>query len=195
MAGQKAAERVSELRLLLMADTKMAEAEDMAEDMVDSEEGDDDSSSNDSDFEVPEVSEKDQEKLAELEANLKAEPSNYYVHIQVCTGSICLAKPKPYIYKQFTSSSLSYDCVTDRRLGLWMQYITWLKHCKLKGQLQSARKQMQKLFPLTSDLWLEWIKEKIQGARSPKDRAAIEELFGLATQDYLCIAIWESYLK
>lgn len=76
-----------------------------------------------------------------------------------------------------------------------MQLINTLKGCKLKARLSDARHRMQQLFPLNEQLWLDWINDTMANISSEEDAAALKQLFQLATQDYVSVNIWESYLQ
>lgn len=54
---------------------------------------------------------------------------------------------------------------------------------------------MQKLFPLNEQLWLDWINDSMANISSEADAEALKQLFLLATQDYVSVNIWESYLQ
>ena len=57
-----------------------------------------------------------------------------------------------------------------------------------------ARQGMQRHFPLSERLWLDWLDDELKAASKPKAQAAIQELFELAVQDYLSVPIWTKYL-
>jgi hypothetical protein len=76
-----------------------------------------------------------------------------------------------------------------------LQLINTLRHCKLKTRLSDARQRMQKLFPLNEQLWLDWINDSMANISSEADAEALKQLFLLATQDYVSVNIWESYLQ
>lgn len=54
---------------------------------------------------------------------------------------------------------------------------------------------MQKLFPLSEQLWLDWINDSMANISTAEDAEALKQLFQLATQDYMSVNIWESYLQ
>lgn len=53
-------------------------------------------------------------------------------------------------------------------------------------RLRVARENMSTTFPLTSDIWLAWIKDEIKLALSNEQKMAVIELCEKATHDYLC---------
>ena len=54
---------------------------------------------------------------------------------------------------------------------------------------------MQKQFPLSERLWLDWLEDELKAATKPEAQAAITALFELAVQDYLSVAIWAKYME
>ena len=51
---------------------------------------------------------------------------------------------------------------------------------------------MHARFPLSPELWLKWLDDE---ETSKADSGFIEELFKLATEDYLSVDIWEKYIR
>jgi hypothetical protein len=75
------------------------------------------------------------------------------------------------------------------------QYIEVLRKCKLNVQLQSAHERMGSLFPLSEQLWTEWVNDELAQVQGPEDVQRIQGLFDRATQDYLSVGLWCSYLE
>ena len=53
---------------------------------------------------------------------------------------------------------------------------------------------MQQLYPLTEQLWLEWLDDETT-AKSVTAVAETEQLFQTAVQDYLSVAVWKAYIR
>lgn len=51
---------------------------------------------------------------------------------------------------------------------------------------------MQQLFPLTEDLWLDWLSQEQLSSTEPED---VSRLYKLAVEDYLSVPLWEAYLR
>lgn len=51
---------------------------------------------------------------------------------------------------------------------------------------------MAERFPLTETLWVEWLEDEL--AAGTTDFSYMQSLFKRATEDYLSVAVWESYL-
>jgi hypothetical protein len=54
---------------------------------------------------------------------------------------------------------------------------------------------MQKQFPLSERLWLDWLEDELKDAAKPTAQPAIAAIFELAVQDYLSVSIWAEYLE
>ena len=76
-----------------------------------------------------------------------------------------------------------------------MQYISILRKCKMRARLTTARTAMHSKFPLSEPLWIEWLDDEIAACHNEESINHVEQLFGLAVQDYLSIPIWTKYLK
>lgn len=72
-----------------------------------------------------------------------------------------------------------------------VQYITLLRKAKLRERLKAARRTMQEVFPLTEQLWVEWLDDEAPSTSC----AGMMKLFELAVGEYLSIAIWRKYLE
>lgn len=99
-----------------------------------------------------------------------------------------------------TDSCIVQQCVPDRSLlyscrFVLLQLLDTLKRCKLKARLSEARARMQQLFPLNEGLWLDWINDTMANISTQEDADAVKQLFQQATQDYVSVNIWESYLQ
>uniref|UniRef100_A0ABM5F2Q7 Squamous cell carcinoma antigen recognized by T-cells 3 n=1 Tax=Pogona vitticeps TaxID=103695 RepID=A0ABM5F2Q7_9SAUR len=62
-------------------------------------------------------------------------------------------------------------------------------------KLRKARQKMSELFPLTEEIWLDWLKDEIRMATENSDREKIYNLFERAVKDYLCPEIWLEYAQ
>lgn len=76
-----------------------------------------------------------------------------------------------------------------------MQFINLLRKVKMFSKLRSARESMQQQYPLTEELWLQWLSDETPAAKSADAIASIEELFQKAVNDYLSVPLWEAYIK
>lgn len=53
-------------------------------------------------------------------------------------------------------------------------------------RLRAARENMSAKYPLSSELWLAWLRDEIKLATTPEQKAAVEILCERAVIDYLC---------
>ncbi|XP_075389468.1 spliceosome associated factor 3, U4/U6 recycling protein isoform X2 [Tenrec ecaudatus] len=75
-------------------------------------------------------------------------------------------------------------------------HVDLIKLLRLEGELtkvRAARQKMSELFPLTEELWLEWLHDEINMALDGLDREHVYELFEKAVNDYICPNIWLEY--
>lgn len=62
-------------------------------------------------------------------------------------------------------------------------------------RLRDAREGMSKIFPLTEELWLEWLKDEIPLACIPEQREKVTALFERAVKDYQSVRVWILYCQ
>ncbi|KAK6637729.1 hypothetical protein RUM44_008151 [Polyplax serrata] len=75
----------------------------------------------------------------------------------------------------------------------YVDLITVLKKLVDLDKLRFARKQMSKRFPLTTDLWTDWLQDEINLATSTREKEQIIDLFETAVKDYLSVELWLQY--
>ncbi len=76
-----------------------------------------------------------------------------------------------------------------------LQYVNLLRKCKLREKLRTARESMQEHYPLTEQLWLEWLHDEAVTAKSITETEQASQLFQKAVQDYLSVPIWKAYIE
>ena len=62
-------------------------------------------------------------------------------------------------------------------------------------QLRSARKAFSEKYPLTGDLWIQWIEDEIKVISSDEEKAYIVELFEKGLKDYVSVDLWLEYCQ
>lgn len=75
-------------------------------------------------------------------------------------------------------------------------HVDLIRLLRLEGELtkvRAARQKMSEIFPLTEELWLEWLHDEISMALDVVDREHVYELFEKAVKDYICPDIWLEY--
>ncbi|KAL4457863.1 hypothetical protein ABPG75_012728 [Micractinium tetrahymenae] len=76
-----------------------------------------------------------------------------------------------------------------------VQYIEVLRRCKMGARLREAWQAMHAAFPLTEQLWFDWLSDEIEGISEAEDVARILALMGEAVKDYLSVSLWAQYLE
>ncbi|XP_058512452.1 squamous cell carcinoma antigen recognized by T-cells 3 isoform X1 [Ochotona princeps] len=75
-------------------------------------------------------------------------------------------------------------------------HVDLIRLLRLEGELsrvRMARQKMSEIFPLTEELWLEWLHDEINMALDGLDREHVYDLFEKAVKDYICPNIWLEY--
>lgn len=62
-------------------------------------------------------------------------------------------------------------------------------------EMRTAYERFSKHFPLTAELWLDWIKDEMRVANTEKEKKCVVELFDKAVQDYLSVDLWLEYVQ
>ncbi|KAL3243780.1 hypothetical protein MRX96_019730 [Rhipicephalus microplus] len=73
--------------------------------------------------------------------------------------------------------------------------IAYLRNTGNLERLRDAREAMAKIFPLTPELWLEWIKDESTLCEGDEEKEKVLPLFERAVQDYLSVALWLEYAQ
>ncbi|XP_051017649.1 squamous cell carcinoma antigen recognized by T-cells 3 isoform X2 [Acomys russatus] len=87
--------------------------------------------------------------------------------------------------EQLSINAYDYNC-----------HVELIRLLRLEGELNKvrmARQKMSETFPLTEELWLEWLHDEISMAVDGLDREHVYELFERAVKDYICPNIWLEY--
>ncbi|XP_061585123.1 squamous cell carcinoma antigen recognized by T-cells 3 [Cololabis saira] len=89
--------------------------------------------------------------------------------------------------EQLSINAFDYNCHVDL-----------IKLLKQEGELvrlRKARQKMSELFPLTEEIWLDWLKDEISLTEEESNRDTVYELFERAVKDYICPDIWLEYAQ
>ncbi|XP_077377625.1 spliceosome associated factor 3, U4/U6 recycling protein [Festucalex cinctus] len=89
--------------------------------------------------------------------------------------------------EQLSINAFDYNCHVD--------LIKLLKHDGELPRLRKARQKMSELFPLTEEIWLDWLKDEIGLTEDEPNREKVNELFERAIKDYICPDIWLEYAQ
>ncbi|XP_073528400.1 squamous cell carcinoma antigen recognized by T-cells 3 isoform X1 [Phyllobates terribilis] len=89
--------------------------------------------------------------------------------------------------EQLSINAFDYNCHLD--------LIKLLRQEGELDRLRRARQKMSELFPLTEEIWLDWLKDEMKIAEDGSSREAVYELFEKAVKDYICPEIWLEYAQ
>ncbi|XP_051520916.1 squamous cell carcinoma antigen recognized by T-cells 3 [Myxocyprinus asiaticus] len=89
--------------------------------------------------------------------------------------------------EQLSINAFDYNCHVD--------LIKLLRQEGKLHRLRKARQKMSELFPLTEEIWLDWLKDEIRLTEDESDREKVYELFERALKDYVCPEIWLEYVQ
>ncbi|XP_071037200.1 squamous cell carcinoma antigen recognized by T-cells 3 [Parasteatoda tepidariorum] len=76
------------------------------------------------------------------------------------------------------------------------RHVQCIDLCRKRGnleELRSAREKMSKLFPLTPELWLDWISDEKNLATTKEQKENLTALFQRALKDYSSVQLWLEY--
>uniref|UniRef100_A0A8C2E8H9 Spliceosome associated factor 3, U4/U6 recycling protein n=1 Tax=Cyprinus carpio TaxID=7962 RepID=A0A8C2E8H9_CYPCA len=114
------------------------------------------------------------------------------VSLSVGTGAVPVEHDKanvntPCAFLQLSINAFDYNCHVD--------LIKLLRQEGKLHRLRKARQKMSELFPLTEEIWLDWLKDEIRLTEDESDREKVYELFKRAVKDYVCPEIWLEYVQ
>lgn len=89
--------------------------------------------------------------------------------------------------EQLSINAFDYNCHVD--------LIKMLRQAGELGKLRRARQKMSELFPLTEEIWLDWLKDEIRMSEDGSSREKVYELFERAVKDYICPEIWLEFAQ
>lgn len=76
-----------------------------------------------------------------------------------------------------------------------LQLISFLRARNDFDSLQTARQAMADIFPLSAELWKEWIADETMIASSADEKRALVQLYLKAVQDYQSVDLWVLFLS
>ncbi|KAK7087739.1 hypothetical protein V1264_021750 [Littorina saxatilis] len=81
---------------------------------------------------------------------------------------------------------------------LYSSHVELIKKLRELGdldRLRDARHNMQKHFPLSEEIWLEWLRDEVPLASEQEERDKVETLFNLAVKDYVSVPVWLEFVQ
>jgi len=76
-----------------------------------------------------------------------------------------------------------------------LELVTLLRKTEDFEKLRNARIKFSEFYPLTGELWMEWISDEQKIASSEEDKKMIEGLFEKGVKDYLSVDLWLEYCQ
>ncbi|KAI9493907.1 hypothetical protein BDB00DRAFT_821201 [Zychaea mexicana] len=80
------------------------------------------------------------------------------------------------------------------RYDLHVRLIELLQQMSMEDELERAREQMHEVYPLSEDMWLDWINDLKKKENTEEKQERLRWLYVEATRDYFSIPIWESFV-
>ena len=80
----------------------------------------------------------------------------------------------------------------------WDAQLALIKTLREEGKLteaNEARRVLHGRFPLTEELWLDWLRDELPLATDREAKLSLFELFKLAVTDYLSPALWTAVFQ
>ncbi|KAF2354152.1 LSM-interacting domain [Trinorchestia longiramus] len=88
-----------------------------------------------------------------------------------------------------------------KQLSAWPRFydghVELIRALHSAGELleaREAREQLNKHYPLSPELWLEWIQDEKAVSTTIEERAFVSSLLDRATKDYASVKVWTEYL-
>jgi len=77
----------------------------------------------------------------------------------------------------------------------YIELVTLLRKTDDFEKLRSCRKKFSEFYPLTGELWLEWISDEQKIASTEEDKRMVENLFKKGVEDYLSVDLWLEFCQ
>lgn len=76
-----------------------------------------------------------------------------------------------------------------------LELVTLLRKTEDFEKLRAARNKFSEFYPLTGELWTEWVSDEQKIATSDEEKKMVEELFEKGVKDYLSVDLWLEYCQ
>jgi len=86
-------------------------------------------------------------------------------------------------------------CSNPYNYAAHLELVTVLRQSEDFEKLRNARNKFSEYYPLTGELWIEWINDELKIATSEDDKKMVEELFEKGVKDYLSVDLWLEYCQ
>lgn len=74
-----------------------------------------------------------------------------------------------------------------------VRHVSLLRTCRLREKLREARTAFQQAYPLTENMWLEWIEDESEALETMEDVTRLEALLRKSHGDYMSVSLWEEH--
>ena len=76
-----------------------------------------------------------------------------------------------------------------------LELVTCLRKTDNLEQLRKARQTFSQYYPLTAQLWIDWINDELKVAATEEEKKLIEDLFEKGVKDYTSVDLWLEYCQ
>ena len=76
-----------------------------------------------------------------------------------------------------------------------LSLVTLLRKTEYFDKLREARKSFSEFYPLTPQLWVEWVNDEQKIASSEEEKKVITDLFVKGVEDYVSVDLWLEYCQ
>ena len=76
-----------------------------------------------------------------------------------------------------------------------LELVTLLRKTDHFDQLRSARQSFCEFYPLTPELWIDWINDELKVASTDEEKQMVEDLFEKGVKDYVSVDLWLEYCQ
>ena len=76
-----------------------------------------------------------------------------------------------------------------------VRHVSLLRACRLREKLREARAAFQRAYPLTENMWLEWVEDESEALETMEDVARLETLLQKSHEDYLSVSLWKEHAE
>ena len=103
-------------------------------------------------------------------------------------------KEDPEVLKQI--SSYQEELLSNPyNYNAHLQLVTLLRKTDNFNELRAARKSFSEHYPLTAELYIDWVNDELKIASTEEEKRAVEELFEKGVKDYVSVDLWLEYCQ
>lgn len=76
-----------------------------------------------------------------------------------------------------------------------VRHVSLLRACRLREKLREARTAFHQAYPLTENMWLEWIEDESEALETMEDVVRLEALLQKSHGDYMSVSLWKEHAE